>query len=171
LRTYRFFQTAVILLLAYSAFMPLYAQATEEIKPALYLAIEKNNIARAQAAIASGADVNAIYDQDTMLLWAIRKDRSEIAKLIIQSPKIKLEGRGASYDDFNEWERTALILAASMGQTEIVSFLLKKGADVNARDNTLDYPQSRGFTAFFRAVGRNHIEVAKLILAHPKKLT
>ena len=170
MRTYRFFQTAVILLLACSAFMPFYAQATEEIKPALYLAIEKNDIARAQAAIAGGADVNAIYDQDTMLLWAIRKETPEIAKLIIQSPKIKLESRGVSYDDFGDWERTALILAASMGQTEIVSLLLKKGADVNARDNTLDYPQSRGFTAFFRAVGRNHIEVAKLILAHPKKI-
>ncbi len=163
-------QTFVILLLACSAFMPVYAQAGQDARPALYQAIDKNDVAGAKALIAGGVDVNAVYDRDTMLLWAIRKDRSEITKLIIQSPKIKLESRGVSYDDFGEWGRTALILAAHMGQTEIVGLLLKKGADVNARDNTDDSPQSRGNTALFKAVQRNHVEVARLILSHPKKV-
>ena len=170
MKVYRFIQASVLLLLACSAVMPLYAQAGQDIKPALYLAIDKNDIAGAKAAIDSGADVNAVYDQDIMLCWAIRKERPEIAKLIIQSPKIKLENRGVRYDDFGEWGRTALILAAHMGQTEIVSLLLQKGADVNARDNTDEYPQSRGITAFVRAVGRNHIDVVRLILSQPKKI-
>lgn len=159
----------MVLLLSFGNLLSVFSQS-DEVKPELYIAIKENNIFQAEMAINTGANVNAIYDLDTMLCWSIRKNRTEITKLILQSPKINIEGRGVWYDDFSEWERTPLILASHMGQAEIVSLLIQKGADVNARDRTDNSPFSSGNTALFKAAQRSHTEVALIILSGPKKI-
>jgi ankyrin repeat protein len=164
------FYALVILILAGSMFAPLYAQADQP-QPVLYQAIDKNDIAKAKAAIDMGDDVNAIYDQDTLLCWALRKECSEIAKLIMQSPKVAIDKRGVYIDHTNDdvWERTPLILAAHMGQTEMVDLLLTHGADIDARDRINDLPLSRGDSALIRAARRDHLDTVKVLFTHPKK--
>jgi ankyrin repeat protein len=56
---------------------------------------------------------------------------------------------------------TALILAASRGDLNIVKQLLARNADPNINDKG-------NFTALFRALAGRHNEVAELILAQPK---
>lgn len=164
------FYALVILILAGSTFAPLYA-GTDQSQPALYQAIDKNDLAGAKAAIDIGEDVNAIYDQDTLLCWALRNKRPEIAKLILQSPKVAIDKRGSFLDPISQdvWERTPLILAAHMGQTEMVDLLLKKGADINARDRINNSPLSRGDTALIRAARRDHPDTVKVLFTHPQK--
>ena len=100
--------------------MPLYAQ-TDQPQPALYQAMAKNDIAKAKAAINSGEDVNAIYGPGYPAAGRSEKSVRKSPKLIMQSPKVAIDKRGFWYDDFDEWERTPLILAAHMGQTEMVT--------------------------------------------------
>jgi len=157
----------VLLLLMCCTSLTLHARSDGP-KPELYQAISRGDTARASAAIASGADVNAIYDRDTMLLWAVRNKREDIAKLLLQSPRLDVNKRGVSYDSFGEWERTPLILSAHMGQAEIVGLLLQLGAKVNARDRVDNAPESRGNTALIKAAQRNHDNVIAVLLTQGK---
>lgn len=119
---------------------------------------------------ARDADVNSMVDRDTLLCNAIRDiHKPEYVKELLKSPDIDVNKRGTVVDDFNEWTRTPLILAAMMGQAEIVQILLNKGADINARDSVDNSPLSQGNSALMRAAARNHTEVVRILLANPKK--
>jgi len=159
------------LLLACGAFSSLYAawaRDTSKPMPELFKAIDKGDLARARAAMDSGADVNGVYDRDTMLCWALRNKNPEITKLLLQSPRLDANKRSVDYDAFGEWERTPLILAAYMGQAEAVELLLQRGAKVNARDRTDRVPEARGNTALIKAAQRAHTEVIRVLLAQGK---
>jgi len=161
----------VFLLLACGAHSPLhaaYVRDTSQPMPELFKAIDKGDLARARAAIDSGDDVNAVYDRDTMLCWALRNKNQEITKLLLQSPRLNVNKRGVTYDSFGEWERTPLILAAHMGQAEIVALMLQRGANVNARDRTDSVPEARGNTALIKAAQRDHTEVIRVLLTQGK---
>lgn len=161
---------SLALLLVCGAFSPLYADWARDgsqPKPPLYEAISSGDVAKAKAALAGGADVNAVYDRDTLLCWALRNE-PEIAKLILQSPKVDVNKRSVGYDAFGEWERTPLILAAHMGQAEIVGTLLRLGAKVNARDRTDSVPESRGNTALIKAAQRDHADVIQVLVTQGK---
>lgn len=151
--------------------MPLSAQADQGARPAIYQAIVNDSVAKVQAAIDSGADVNAVYKMDTPLCFALSYGkRWEVAKVIIQAPKVDVNKRGTHEDGFgNTWERTPLLIAAESGQTEIVDLLLKKGADINARDRTNGAPLSQGNSALILAAAMNHLDTVQLLLAQAKK--
>lgn len=51
-----------------------------------------------------------------------------------------LRGKGASVDVINHFGNTPLHLAAQNGQKQAVGFLLKFGADINAKNNNGDTP-------------------------------
>lgn len=165
---------ALALLLACGAFSPLYAdwaRDTSRPMPELFKAIYKDDPARVRAAMESGGDVNAVYDRDTMLCWALRNKNPEIAMLLLQSPRLDPNKRGVGYDAFGEWERTPLILAAHMGQADAVAALLQRGAKVNARDRTNNSPEARGDTALIKAAQRDHTEVIRVLLTQGKGIT
>ncbi len=147
------------------------AQKKPDPRPPLLIAIERQNVAAAQSAIQQGADVNAIYEEETMLLRAIREGKQEITKLILQAPGIDVNKRGVYVTDTDDWNRTPLIQAAHMGNAEIVSILLKMGAKVNARDSNQDHwIESRGYTALHRAAMRDHTEVIRVLVTEAKGL-
>lgn len=171
MRIYRYFQTSVILLLACSVVLPIYAHAEEGPRPAIFKAIINDSIEKVQAAIDSGADMNATWKKETPLCFALSYGkRWEVAKVLIQSPRVNIDKRGTKVDGFgNEWERAPLLIAAENGQTEIVDLLLKKGADINARDRTNGSPLSQGNTALILAAAMNHLDTVQRLLAHTKK--
>ncbi|WP_005036163.1 ankyrin repeat domain-containing protein [Holophaga foetida] len=167
MRRNKCFQRLVLLFLMCCTSLALDAKGDGP-KPELYQAISRDDTARAKAAIASGADVNAIYDRDTMLLWALRNKREGIAKLLLQSPRLDVNKRGVLYDDFSDWERTPLIQSAHMGQAEIVGLLLQRGAKVNARDRVDNAPELQGNTALIKAAQRNHDKAIEVLLTQGK---
>ena len=65
-RRSKVFQKVMLLFVMCTASSLLYAKGNT-LQPELYQAIDKNDTARARFAIARGADVNAIYDRDTLL--------------------------------------------------------------------------------------------------------
>ncbi|SDL60770.1 Ankyrin repeat [Maridesulfovibrio ferrireducens] len=164
MRNVNVFQISVIMLSILCAATPLFAKGNKDTRPPLYRAINQNDFAKAKAAIQLGADVNAIYDRDSMLCWALRNENTDITKLILQSPRVNVNQRSVSYDAWGEWERTPLILASHMGQAEMVSILLQKGAKPNEKDRTDSTPESRGNTALIKAAQRDHADVIKVLV-------
>ncbi|PKN19712.1 MAG: hypothetical protein CVU71_04890 [Deltaproteobacteria bacterium HGW-Deltaproteobacteria-6] len=159
-----------ILLFACGAIMPFYAQAGQSSRPAIYQAIINDSIDRVKAAIDKG-EANAVWEQETPLCFALSYGkRWDVAKAIIQSSRADVNKRGTREDGFgNTWERTPLLIAAENGQTEIVDLLLKKGADINARDRTNGAPLSQGNSALILAAAMNHPDTVRLLLAQAKK--
>lgn len=159
-----------IFCLAASAWMPPAQARDRNAPPELSKAIAANRFTDAQAALAAGEDVNAMVEQDTLLCKAIADNRENIAKAILQSPKVDVNKRGLFVDGFgNTWERTPLILAAKRGFTELVDILLSKGAEINARDRNDGSPLEKGTSALMWASWGDHLETAKALFNHGKK--
>ena len=64
--------------------------------------------------------------------------------------------KGADINVKDEYDRTALMLAAYGGHTEIVKILLEAGADVNAEGKY-------GATALSFATAGNYVEIVRLL--------
>lgn len=144
--------------------------AKAETRPPLYDAIMSDDANKVRAVLQNGADVNAAYDGETMLIRAIREKNNEVTRLLLSAPGIDVNKRGTYTDDMGSWTRTPLIIAAHMGQAEIVSQLLKMGAAVNAKDATDSIPESRGNTALIKAAQRDHTGVIQVFLTEAKGL-
>jgi ankyrin repeat protein len=87
---------------------------------------------------------------DTALMFAARVGDLASAKLLLTS--------GANVNDADAWGVSAMVLAAHSGFTEMVEFLLDKGADANAI--------GPGFTALHEAVMRRDERMVAALLAH-----
>lgn len=87
---------------------------------------------------------------DTALLFAARVGDLESARLLVAA--------GANVDDADAWGVSATTLAAHSGFTDLVLFLLDKGADPNAASN--------GFTALHEAIMRRDEKMVAALLDH-----
>jgi ankyrin repeat protein len=108
-------------------------------------------------------DVNAVSKNgSTALIFAARGDKDSAVTLLNAgaNPNLRIP----------DWGGTALIIASTMGQAEIVEALLNKGADINYRD-------TNSFTALHAAVRNSDygsdrdqraqaVATAKVLLAH-----
>lgn len=86
---------------------------------------------------------------DTALLFAVRVGDLASAKLLVAA--------GANVDDADAWGVTATTLAAHSGLTDLVEYLLEKGADPNKGD--------AGFSALHIAIMRRDGKLAAALLA------
>ena len=98
--------------------------------------------------------LNRGFDANTLdpagehgLLLAIREPSLEVATVLINWPKTKVETR-------NRQDESPLMLAAINGLTEICQQLISKGADVN----------KPGWTPLHYAATHGHLEVMNLLL-------
>ena len=90
------------------------------------------------------------HGRDTAMLFAARVGDLESAKLLAAS--------GANVNDADAWGVSATVLAAHGGFTELVEYLLDRGADPNAAD--------AGFTAMHAAIMRRDARMVTALLAH-----
>jgi ankyrin repeat protein len=151
------------------AFVPLFVPApAADTRPPLVVAIDHSDPAMLRQALQNGGDLNALYDGDTLLNYALRTKRWDMAKAMLQMPGIDVNKRGTYHDDFTSWTRTPLILAAGLGQADIVSTLLKMGAAVNAKDASDNTPEARGSTALIKAAQGDNAEVIRVLVTEAK---
>jgi ankyrin repeat protein len=130
---------------------------------ALMWAISDHHSAVTEELVKHKADVNARSRTGfTALMFAARGD--------VESARILLNAGAKPNEAIPDWGGTALIIASTMGQTDVVEALLDKGADPNQRDKN-------SFTALHSAVRdsdygedmaqRAHaVATVKVLLAH-----
>jgi uncharacterized protein len=90
------------------------------------------------------------HGEDTPLLFAARVGDLESAKMLVAA--------GAEVNEADAWGISATVLAAHAGFTNVVSFLLEKGADPNAA--------KAGFTALDEAIMHRDEKMAAMLLDH-----
>jgi ankyrin repeat protein len=90
------------------------------------------------------------HGDDTPLLFAARVGDLASAKLLVAA--------GADVNEVDAWGISVTVLAAHSGFTEMVEFLLDKGADANAA--------KAGFTALHEAIMRRDERMASALLTH-----
>src|SRR6266699_1709521 len=90
------------------------------------------------------------HGSDTALMFAARVDDLASAKLLVAA--------GANVNDEDAWGVSAVVRAAHSGFTDVVEFLLAKGANANS--------DRAGFTALHEAVMRRDENLVKVLLDH-----
>lgn len=93
---------------------------------------------------------NVPHGADTALMFAARVGDLESAKLLVAA--------GAKVNDADAWGVSATALAAHSGFTELVEFLLEKGADPNTNGG--------GFRAIHAAVSHRDARMVAALLKH-----
>jgi ankyrin repeat protein len=122
---------------------------------ALYCAVIFNSVDVVGVLLSRGVDPNIKeIDGKSVLYVAIDKRRIEIAKLLIEDGRTKLNHTNAVCN------RTAIQLASEHGLKEIVEVLLQKGADPNTYSK---YLRIRSMTALDYATEKGHTEIATII--------
>jgi ankyrin repeat protein len=118
----------------------------------LHRAAYQDDLARVEALIQAGANVNAANDLGATPLWLAAQNGSE--KIVA-----RLLAAGANPNAPLLAGETPVMIAARVGNAAVVEQLLAKGATVNARG-------ARKQTALMWAVAQKHPEVVKVLLAH-----
>ena len=101
---------------------------------------------------------------DTPIRLAVQCGHPEIVKLFLN----KINRYSLDYQNGHDG-RTALMIAAENGYTDIVKLLLKHGANVNVQNNHGGIKRAiinYGRTALIIAVENDHTEIVKLLLEH-----
>lgn len=171
-----------VVLLCLSCFvalpLPAWAGAYEDMEAAII----RRDTSTVIDLLKRGMDVNTVNPQgETLLIQAVREDIPDLVDgLLKRQPRLDFRNRNgetaisiAAYLgkleyvqrlaeagarlDFPGWP--PLAYAAFNNHPQVVEYLIKKGANINARTET-------GATALFLASRYGHIEVVKLLLKH-----
>lgn len=94
----------------------------------LFDAVLEGDVQKAAELIKKGAFVGKKYDGKPLLMFALRDERQDVAKLLIQ--------KGADQNASDTSNMTVLMYAAEKGNKEIVDLLLSKGAIASSRDGS-----------------------------------
>lgn len=118
-------------------------------------AAQTGNLARLKFLIENEhIDPNQPDEQNTYLLhWAAINNRLEVVKYLVDEKGVRIDQIGG------ELEATPLHWAASAGHSRVISFLVKRGADVLSINN-------HGFTPLAVATANGNINAVAFFLAH-----
>lgn len=117
-------------------------------RQALNLAVKERNIQAVKLYLKSNVYQNISGPQDTYLDTAIRLNRFDIIKLLVEF--------GEDVNKMTISKKSSLMEACWYGNLEIVEYLIKQGADVN-------YHSSNG-TPLVYAVAKNDLEIIETLL-------
>ena len=124
--------------------------AREPTTESLMIAIDEGSSARVGALLAAGANPNARDDRgEPAAIYALHKDRPEIARLLVRAKGIDLEAE-------NSYGQTVLMVAAYQGRLDLVTELIDADAEVN----------HKGWTALHFAASSGQVDVVRLLLEH-----
>jgi ankyrin repeat protein len=125
---------------------------TNHERTALHWAAFYRHEAVATSLVKAGADVNAQdREKRTAFHWAVIKQDVATARTLLRSPRdVELD-----IEDAHQW--TAMRWAAAMGDTQMISLLISRGANVNLQD-------SDGYSPLRWAIARRHWAAASLFL-------
>lgn len=110
----------------------------------------------------AGADVNAVDVMQRTPLMSVVDDILVKQEVHLSCVRLLLES-GADVNARAEHGKTALMMAAGRGHTEIVKLLLEAGADIEATDE-------HGFSALAAAAQDGHAEVVALLKQYGAKV-
>lgn len=118
----------------------------------------------AKALIAQGANVNVVHELHPPQLVPFGSKRwtplSLATRLECHNLMLQLLQHGAAVNGSDESGRTALIDAASRGQTEAVGVLLAAGADVEAKTKIEEK------TAVLLAADQGHVKIVQMLVGN-----
>jgi ankyrin repeat protein len=115
-------------------------------------AARAGNHAEALALLQQHADANdRMVDGTTALHWAVHNGDAQLVQRLIRA--------GANVSAFNDYGSTPVAEAAERADAPILEMLLRAGASVES-------PNSMGQTALMSVARTNHVDAAKLLLAH-----
>ncbi len=151
--------------------------------PALFVAIEGNQLEALKCLASMGADLAGKgSDGQTVVIHAAVNNRPEMIRWLL--------GKGARIDEPDNAGCTALMIACACRHLEVIKLLLERGASLAAKNSRghsplqyaassnqldvvrwllgkgarIDEPDNAGSTALMRACFGGHLEVVKLLL-------
>lgn len=134
----------IIYLIVFTGFTLAHAGSYED----FFKAIVQDDAALVSALLTRGFDPNTVDASGTAgLLLAVKSDATEVAFILADWPKTKVEVRNAA-------DESPLMLAALKGNLALCQTLIKKNADVN----------KTGWTPLHYAATNGHLEVMNLLL-------
>lgn len=120
-------------------------------KSPLLLAAEFAHVDILQVLLDASANVNSVDAKSwTALAWAVGKRHDAAVEVLLEAPGISVDSRDAT-------GRTPLMMAASLGEINILNQLLKSNAAIDSEDE-------RKWTSLSCAVANNHKQTAELLL-------
>jgi ankyrin repeat protein len=145
----------------------------------LVLAAEVNNLEAIKALLAAGADPRITTDQGTTALMLAAGGGTDIQRarapeeqaVAIETAKLLVE-RGVDVNAVGQYGWTALHAASYQGLTDVIEFLVSKGANINEMDAFGQTPLSISLAVLVQDIGarrpqiprRYRKEVAEVIL-------
>lgn len=121
-----------------------------QIDAQLMRACRIGNISSMVFAVNNGANINVTdINEFTPLMICVNKKYYDMAKYLLENK--------ASVNSKTKYNVTALIVAASLGDSELIKLLLAYGADKSIKDTTY------GFTAYDYAKYNNYVEAMYLL--------
>jgi hypothetical protein len=125
--------------------------ADDALNNALSVAAFSGDMAKVEALIAKGADVNAKDENGrTPLSWAAYYDKREVVELLIS--------KGADINTKIAGDRTPLHEAIERGKKEVALFLISKGANVNAKT-------IYGKAPLYLAASEGHKDIVEILIS------
>lgn len=138
---------------------------TKEVKPAIFVAVEKGNIDELRALIKSGANVNQMYEGISLLNAACGKTHgsNKLVKVLLDAPGIDVKKITPLETGFDKSYVTTPLIALissvkSDSKVDNVIKLIKKGVDINYHSSF-----NNGGTALFISTFGKQSEESKVI--------
>ena len=134
----------VLIHLVFHGYSLAYAGSYED----FFKAIQSDDANTVKSLIQRGFDPNTPDPKGQFGLYlALREPSLKVAKLLIETPKLKIDAR-------NPVDESPLMMAALKGHTELVQLLIDKGADVN----------KTGWAPLHYAASFGHLQIMQMLL-------
>jgi ankyrin repeat protein len=134
----------------------------------LVLAAEVNNLEAIKALLAAGADPRITTDQGTTALMLAAGGGTDIQRarapeeqaVAIETAKLLVE-RGVDVNAVGQYGWTALHAASYQGLTDVIEFLVSKGANINEMDAFGQTPLSIGMAVLVQDIGARRLQIPR----------
>lgn len=127
----------------------------------LILAIKSGNPENVRKSIQDGARINLkdIYDEGkTLLMLATEAGQNEIVEILLKN--------SADVNARNNWDETALMMAAYQGDTAIAETLLDYAENKKILPQVVNAQDDQGWTALMFAASEGQTEMINILLNH-----